>query len=167
MTAPDTVPPSPGPAGTVPPPRGAGGRRPAARTLHAVTFAVLLAYWTYMLLKRNPVPESLLPEFSWFDKGMLYFLLSKALHLGSYAFMAVLGGSLAPPGRRRTLVFGLLVLHGAATEFGQWIGNEYFDTNRHGCVRDVLIDTTGIALGAWVLRAAGNRFGRPAPAVAF
>ena len=32
-----------------------------------------------------------------------------------------------------------------------------FETNRHGCIRDVLIDSAGIAAGAWVLRVASRR----------
>jgi hypothetical protein len=131
---------------------------PALRILHALIFVALLGYWTYLLLKPSPVPESLLPEITWFDKVVLYFLLAKALHLSSYAFMAVLGGSLVPAGRWRNVVLGFLIFHGAATEFGQWVGNRYFETNRQGCVRDVLIDTAGIAAGAWVLRVAARRF---------
>jgi hypothetical protein len=94
---------------------------------------------------------------SWFDKEMLFFVLSKTLHLCSYAFMAVLGGSLVPAGRRRAFVLAALVLHGAATEVGQWVGNRYFETNRHGCVRDVLIDAAGVTAGAVVLWWAGRR----------
>jgi hypothetical protein len=131
------------------PPATTGG---LFRASHLLVFLGLLAVWTYLLLKPNPVPESLLDGVAWFDKEMLFFLLSKTLHLGSYAFMAVLGGSLVPAGRRRTVILAALVLHGAATEFGQWVGNKYFETNRHGCVRDVLIDTAGIAAGAIVLR---------------
>jgi hypothetical protein len=131
------------------PPATAGG---LFRVCHVLVFLGLLAVWTYFLLKPNPVPESLLDSVSWFDKEMLFFLLSKTLHLGSYAFMAVLGGSLVPAGRRRAVILAALVLHGAATEFGQWVGNKYFETNRHGCVRDVLIDAAGISAGAWVLR---------------
>lgn len=127
------------------------------RVLHRLTFLVLLASWTYLLLKPDPVPERLFDGISWFDVETLKFLLAKALHLGSYAFMAVLGGSLVPAGRRRAWLFGLLVLHGIGTEIGQWVGDRYFETNRHGCVRDVLIDTTGILLGAWVLRRLGGR----------
>ena len=44
------------------------------------------------------------------------------------------------------------MLHGAATEVGQWVGNKYYGTNRHGCVRDVLIDSAGVAAGAYALR---------------
>jgi hypothetical protein len=122
------------------------------RLLHAALFVSLLALWTYLLLRPSPVPESLFDGFSLFDKEMLHFVLAKSLHLGSYAFMAVLGGSLVPAGRWRWAVYTLLVLHGAGSELGQWIGNEYFGTNRHGCVRDVVIDVAGVALGAWVLR---------------
>lgn len=136
------------------PPAPTGG---LFRVLHALVFAVLLAYWTYMLLRPDPVPESVFEGVPWFDTKMLKFVLAKTLHLCSYAFMAVLGGTLVPAGRWRGVVLGLLVLHGAATELGQWVGNTYYATNRHGCIRDVLIDSTGVAVGAWVL-ARGGRY---------
>jgi hypothetical protein len=135
------------------PPVATGG---LLRFAHALAFLLLLGVWTYLLLKPNPVPERLFEGFSLFDRGTLIFLLAKTLHLGSYAFMAVFGGALVPAGRWRALILALLVLHGVGTELGQWVGNEYFGTNRYGCVRDVLIDTAGVAAGAWVLRRRGR-----------
>lgn len=133
-----------------PPAATPGPGRSAWTVVHAAVFGVLLLVWTVLLVKPNPVPESLIGDAS------LFFILSKAAHLSCYAFLAVLGGSLVPAGRRRDLVLALLVLHGAATEVGQWVGNEYYQTNRHGCVRDVLIDSAGIAAGAVVLWQAGR-----------
>ena len=103
--------------------KGAGGSGAAVR---AAAFVLLLAYWTYLLLKPSPFPDRYIPEFSWFDKDLLKFLLAKCLHLGVYAFFAVLGGSLVPAGRWRILILTGLVLHGAATEVGQWVGGTYF-----------------------------------------
>jgi VanZ family protein len=127
------------------------------RVLHAITFVSLLGYWTYLLVKANPVPETLFDGFTGFDLELLKFLLAKALHLGSYTFMALLGGTLVPAGRRRVVMFGLLGLHGALTEVAQYVGNEWYGTNRHGCIRDVLIDSAGVCLGAVVLRFLASR----------
>jgi hypothetical protein len=122
------------------------------RPLRAAAFVLLLAYWTYLLLKPSPFPDTYIPEFSWFDKELLKFLLAKLLHLGVYTFFAILGGSLVPAGRGRALILAGLVLHGAASEVGQWVGGTYLGTNRHGTVRDVLIDAAGVAVGAVALR---------------
>jgi spore maturation protein SpmB len=103
------------------------------------------------------VPESLFDGLTGFDLETLKFVLAKALHLSSYAVMAVLGGTLVPAGRRRAVAFTLLGLHGAATELAQYFGNLWYDTHRNGCVRDVLIDSAGIVLGALVLRWVGRR----------
>ena len=117
------------------------------RLLHATALAAILALWTYLLLAPEPVPEVLPGDYSWFDKEMAKFLLAKSLHLSAYAFLAAFGGSLFPSARGRWMYWGVLVLHGIGTEIGQT-----YVPNRHGCVRDVLIDAAGIAVGAWALR---------------
>jgi hypothetical protein len=124
----------------------------------AALFAVLLAVWSWLLVKPSPVPESLLGGVgSVFDPVMLQFILAKLTHLSVYAFFAVLGG-LIPATRRGQLgVWGGLVLHGVLSEVGQMVGSAHFDTGRHGCVRDVLIDAAGIIAGAALLRWRQNR----------
>jgi hypothetical protein len=48
-------------------------------------------------------------------------------------------------------VWGLLIAHGIGTELGQLVGAMYFNTNRHGCIRDMLIDSAGVTLGVYVI----------------
>ena len=69
-------------------------------------------------------------------------MLAKSLHAGVYAFLTVLAALL--PVRRRYFwaAVVVLLLHGIGTEIGQT-----YVPSRHGCVRDVLIDWTGIGLG--------------------
>lgn len=106
-------------------------------------FLVFLALWTWKLLEPNPVPESVAEGIP----GDWKFYLAKALHAGAYAFLTVLAGCL--PVRRGVLwsVIVVLALHAISTEIGQT-----YVPNRHGSVRDVLIDWTGIAIGLMVLR---------------
>lgn len=124
----------------------------ARRALHGGLFVLLLLYWSYLLVKPSPVPENLLEGIPWFDLVMLKFILAKTLHLCSYIFMAVLGGSLLPPGRLRTALYVGLIAHGALAELAQWLGNMYFQTNRFGSVRDVVIDAVGVGIGAYILK---------------
>ena len=69
------------------------------------------------------------------------------LHAGAYAFLTVLASFL--PVRRSLfwIVVAALALHAIGTEIGQT-----YVPNRHGSVRDVLIDWVGIAVGLLVLR---------------
>jgi hypothetical protein len=129
----------------------------AMRSLGLAVYAFVLAIWTWLLVKPQPVPESLVGGIAWFDPEMLFFLLAKATHFTVYAGFAFLGGWLV---RGRWIVVAL-VLHGAASELGQWIGSQHFDTKRHGCVRDVLIDAAGIAVGSIFVR---QRRNSPPPA---
>jgi hypothetical protein len=122
------------------------------RSIGLAVYAILLAIWTWLLVKPQPVPESLVGGLAIFDPAMLFFLLAKATHFSVYAGFAFLGGWLV---RGRWLVVAL-VLHGAASELGQWIGARHFDTKRHGCVRDVLIDAAGVAVGWWLVRSRRN-----------
>jgi VanZ family protein len=127
---------------------------PPGRLLYRLRLAVFLAAlagWTFLLLQPKPVPEVVLRGIGWFDWEMLYFVLAKALHLGVYAGLALLGGSLVRPGRRWT-VYLALVLHGAGTEIGQ-----VYVPNRFGSVRDVVIDAVGVAAGAGVGRISFRR----------
>lgn len=106
-------------------------------------FAALLGLWTWKLLEPNPVPESLHEEIP----TDLKFIAAKVLHAGAYAFLTVLAAYL--PVRRPYFwaVVAVLAGHGAATEFGQTLV-----PNRHGTVRDVVIDWAGIGLGLLALR---------------
>ncbi len=121
------------------------------RNFFSFLFALLLVVWSWLLVKPQPVPESLLGDGFGFDHETLHFVLAKCLHLSMYAFFAIFGGLLVRTPRGRRMVWIGLVLHGVASEFGQWVGARYFDTGRFGCVRDVLIDSAGIAVGAVVV----------------
>lgn len=112
--------------------------RPA---LHTAAFLLALALWTWKLLESHPVPDAVAAGLG----SEVKFSLAKSLHLGGYAFLAVLGGSIS--GRWRGAIFAVLMLHGIATEIGQT-----FVPNRSGTILDVLIDWCGIGLGAWLLQ---------------
>ncbi len=119
-------------------------------TLRAI-YLLLLAVWTWLLLKPEPVPESLVGSVPWFDPATLFFLLAKAAHLSVYAGFAFLGGWLLPSRRARLWLAMALILHGIASEIGQMVGAAHFDTKRHGCIRDMLIDAVGVATGTWLV----------------
>ena len=121
------------------------------RRLHVqgAAFAALLALWTWKLVSPSPVPDEVRVRLA--DAG-LALAAAKTLHLGGYAVLAVLAGTLPVPRYWRAFLVGLLVLHGAATEVAQT-----FVPNRTGKASDVLIDWVGVALGAlaaqvWSLR---------------
>jgi VanZ family protein len=106
-------------------------------------FLLFLGLWTWKLLEPNPVPEPVL-------KGIptdWKFWLSKFLHVCGYAFLTVLASWL--PLRRPYFwgVVAFLALHAIGTEIGQ-----SYVPNRHGSVRDVVIDWVGIGMGLLALR---------------
>ena len=119
-------------------------------TLRAI-YLLLLLVWTWLLVKPQPVPESLVGGVPWFDPEMLFFLLAKATHFSVYAGFAFLGGWLLPSRRARLWLAMALILHGIASEIGQMVGAAHFETKRHGCVRDMLIDAAGVAVGSWLI----------------
>ena len=118
--------------------------RPAAFAL----FWPLLAAWTWLLVRPNPIPDVVdAIGLDW------RFLAAKCLHGGTYAALAGLGRVWPAGPRGRWLVLGLLLLHGVGTEVAQT-----FVPNRSGCVRDVLVDWAGVAVGWTVMRSlARNR----------
>lgn len=100
-------------------------------------FAALLAVWTWKLVEPNPLPAALeqgLP-------GDWRFWLSKLAHAGVYALLAVVGRQGWGP-RGRQVVVLVLLLHAVGTELAQT-----YVPNRHGSVRDVVIDWFGIVMG--------------------
>jgi VanZ family protein len=103
-----------------------------------VVFLIFLGLWTWKLLEPKPVPEAIEQQIPVDFK----FALAKSLHAGAYAFLTVLAALL--PVRRPYFwaVVATLALHGVGTEIGQT-----YIPSRHGCVRDVIIDWTGIAFG--------------------
>src|SRR5208337_1845642 len=99
------------------------------------TFVVL---WTVALLMPLPRLKEKGPE--WDDA---IFTFSKSVHIGAYAFFAGLSAWLHVPARHRWLLLVFMGLHGAGTEFLQWL----LPTGRNGCLRDVGLDYIGILLG--------------------
>lgn len=131
------------------------------RPLFATIYVVVLLVWTWLLVKPEPIPESLVGGVAWFDPRLLHFLLAKSLHFGVYSGFAFLGAWLVRDRYDRKWIWIALVLHGVASEVGQMVGSEYFDTKRHGCLRDMVIDATGVTFGALLV----NRW-RKSPPVA-
>ena len=81
----------------------------------------MLFAWTWLLLKPNPVPKII-------DDSLVEdvkFILSKCAHFSAFAFLAWFGTFRMQASRWKWIWLGL-VLHGIATEIGQYIGNEYF-----------------------------------------
>jgi len=103
-----------------------------------VVFLIFLGLWTWKLLEPAPVPEAIEQRIPVDFK----FMLAKSLHAGAYAFLTVLAAFL--PVRRPYFwaVVVTLALHGVGTEIGQT-----YVPSRNGCVRDVIIDWVGIAIG--------------------
>jgi VanZ family protein len=101
-------------------------------------FLIFLGLWTWKLLEPYPVPEALASHIP----ISLEFAFAKSLHAGAYAFLTVLAAFL--PVRRPYFwaVVIIVALHGVGTEIGQT-----YVPSRHGCVRDVIIDWIGVALG--------------------
>lgn len=113
-------------------------------TIRRIILLAALALWTWLLLKPEPVPEFLVRTLM----DDVKYIASKCLHFSVYAAFAWYGsGDLPPRGRR--WFWALLLLHGAATELGQYYGNLYLETQRTGTVRDAIINACGIAAGAY------------------
>jgi hypothetical protein len=110
-------------------------------TLHATAFFFCLACWTVALL--SPVPHKEAEEVLGGSGGVFWF--GKSLHVGAYAFLTVLGGSMALTHSQRWLILALMSFHGFATEFFQ-----QFVPGRTAAWRDVGLDHIGVALGVVV-----------------
>lgn len=117
-----------------------------------IGYLIVLMIWTWLLVKPQPVPESVVGGVSWFDPELLFFLLAKTTHFSVYAGLAMIGGWLVRDQRNQFVLWVALIVHGIGSEIGQMIGATYFDTKRHGCIRDMIIDAVGVALGALAIR---------------
>jgi VanZ family protein len=119
--------------------------------LHLFIFFFTLTAWTVALL--SPVPHESAKSVLGSDYGV--WLFGKSLHVGTYAFLTVLGGTAVAFGRRWWWVLPALVVHGGLTEFfQQFVG-------RGARIEDVGLDSIGVAIGG--LMAGGLRsFIRPA-----
>jgi hypothetical protein len=84
------------------------------------------------------------------------FLVSKAVHVGGYAALALLG--LALPGRWRWAGLAFASLHACGMELCQWLLHDWL--HRYGKWADVGLDHVGIGLGLlvwWALTSHGDK----------
>lgn len=119
------------------------------RTAFQFAFWLALAVW-YVLLVRPGFPETS-AALDRVQDG-LGFAAQKGLHFCVYAGLAA--GGVVLFRRRRWWAVGAVVAHAVLSEIGQYYGNLWFNTGRHGCVQDVLIDWAGSGLGVaagWAL----------------
>jgi hypothetical protein len=125
-----------------------------APAIHTAVFGAFLTAWTIALL--SPVPHQSAKRV--LGDAFSVFIFGKGLHIGAYAFLAVLGGTL--PLRNWSWAWMLpgLIAHGAVTEFfQQFVG-------RTARLEDVGLDAIGVAFGGlvvWVWRAMRAREERP------
>jgi VanZ family protein len=102
-----------------------------------LAWSLFLLVWTLALLTPEPVQvaDAVLPEEA-------VFPTSKVLHVTAYALLAILTAALPLRRQARWWLLGLLVLHGAGTEYLQ-----QFVPPRTGSLRDVGLDQVGILVG--------------------
>jgi VanZ family protein len=115
---------------------------PTATMIRSSLWLLAMAVWTVLLLTPDPakpVRDSLSDDET--------FTLAKLLHVTAYACLTASGvWAFRPYPAMRYVAWGL-VAHGAITEYLQ----TYVPT-RHGCVRDVILDSIGVGMGFLVLR---------------
>lgn len=108
--------------------------------IHSLLIVAFVSSWTVALL--SPVPmDSARKVLN--DDGI--FLFSKFLHFSAYAFLMVLCGTHRLMRNHWTWLVVFLVVHGELTEYiQQFVG-------RHMSVRDALIDSAGVLIGAVIV----------------
>jgi hypothetical protein len=112
------------------------------RLLHLAAFVVPFGVFSYLLI--TPEPPKPPTQVDW-----LVFLFYKTGHATGYAYLAAVGYLLPRIPKYRWAMVGLVMLHGVATEVIQY---SFPELHRHGCVQDVLIDWSGIAVGQYAAR---------------
>jgi VanZ family protein len=111
--------------------------RHTLRRIHVAVFALFLLAWTIALWL--PVPSESANKA--LGDPFWVFLFGKGLHITAYAFLAVLGSTIALFGQKWFWVLPCLVLHGGLTEIIQPL------VGRTGRIEDVGLDAIGIAIG--------------------
>ncbi|WP_020474069.1 VanZ family protein [Zavarzinella formosa] len=115
---------------------------PWLRWAHLLVFVAFFTAWTIALL--SPVPKESAKEILGDEDNIFYF--GKLLHVAAYAWLAVLGGTIWLMRTRWSWIVVLLIVHGELTEyFQQFVG-------RTSSVRDTLLDSTGVLIGALLVR---------------
>jgi VanZ family protein len=118
--------------------------------MHLVAFILFLVAWTCALW--SPVPQESARNTLGSDWHV--FLFGKGLHVSVYAFLTILGGTVRKFGTRWLWVLPGLVAHAGLTELIQpYVG-------RTGSLRDVGLDTLGIAIGWLTVLVIRCRIGR-------
>lgn len=106
-----------------------------------IAFATLLATWTWALL--SPAPRSEAVRAVGTEEDRFYF--SKLVHVVGYAALGATGLWAFQTRRGRVAVFALLAAHAPLGEVAQgWVG-------RTPAGRDVLLDWTGVVIGAVII----------------
>jgi hypothetical protein len=112
--------------------------RRTLRLVHLLVFAAFLIAWTIALL--SPVPHQSAERV--LGSSFSVFMFGKGLHIAAYAYLTVLGGTVALFGGKWWWIVPGLIVHGALTEFfQQFVG-------RTARVEDLGLDTIGIVIGA-------------------
>src|SRR5262245_14524353 len=114
------------------------------RVLIPLLWIGLIIPWTWALLV--PIPGSTVERVGGPDMS---FAISKTLHGGVYAILAIITLSLPLPRMWRFVLLGLLIAHGGITEYFQQF------VERHSSWRDFARDTAGVLAGAglfWLAR---------------
>ncbi len=107
------------------------------RVLIPLVWVGLLVPWTWALL--IPIPGEVVERVGGDENS---FLISKTLHCGVYAVLAILTLSLPIGLRWRVALLGLIIAHGGATEYLQQF------VQRHSSWGDFARDTVGVLAGA-------------------
>lgn len=97
----------------------------------------LLVPWTYGLL--TPIPGETVERVGGVDRA---YLISKSLHGGVYAALAMLTLALPFSRRSRLLLLAFVIAHGGMAEFLQQF------VQRHNSWIDFGLDTVGVLVGA-------------------
>lgn len=108
-----------------------------------------------------PIIKWVFPDISWHGIEKIIFLSRKCAHLTVYAVLAILLwvallGTLELKTRQWswkpvTLILGAIFIYAASDELHQT-----FVPSRQGTISDVLIDTTGAAIGLFLIWAIGK-----------
>jgi VanZ family protein len=118
--------------------------------MHLLVFLLFLVAWTCALW--SPVPHESARDTLGSDWHV--FLFAKGLHVSAYAFLTILGGTIRKFGTRWPWVLPALVAHGALIELIQpYVG-------RFGSLRDVGLDTLGVAIGGLITLVVRRKVGR-------
>jgi VanZ family protein len=108
-------------------------------------WGVYVTAWTIALLYPR-APHAGVEEIDALIEPSRY-LIAKSIHVSAYAVMTLLTAWLGAPLRYRWLLVFLLMVHGTATEMGQWSMQVAGWSVRIGQLHDVAYDNLGVLIG--------------------